>query len=103
MVGIPVVGLGIVLFVVLVVVDGNHGIIEDVGEGRVPLLEQAVVVALLELAGFPKAACSSFSGHVVTCLYLVATFCRTRHGPCASKRSVFSDRGPISPRAGYAG
>ena len=39
--------------------------------------------ALLELAGLPEAPCSSFSGHVVTCPYLVETFCRTPALPCA--------------------
>lgn len=71
MVGVPVVGLGVVIFVVIIVVDRDHGVVEDVGEGCVALFEEAVVVALFELAGLPKAAGSSFSGHVVTCLYLV--------------------------------
>ena len=55
----------------LVVVIVRFLVVPDVREGARAFPEEPVVVPLLELARFTEAACSSFSGHVVTCLEVV--------------------------------
>ena len=72
-VGVPVV-LVVVELVVEVVVIVEFVVVarlRDVRERAGALPEQPVVVSLLELARFTEPACSSFSGHVVTCLGVV--------------------------------
>jgi hypothetical protein len=65
LVGIP--GLGLTTVFVLDEVDGPGFVLVDVGKCLAAIAEEAVVVPLLELPRFTKAASPSFSGHV-TCL-----------------------------------
>jgi hypothetical protein len=46
-------------------------LLAEIREGSGTFPEQPVIEPLLELTRFPEAACSSFSGHVVTCLEVV--------------------------------
>src|SRR5215831_7183687 len=86
---VPVLFLVVVPVVLeLVVVFFDQFVVGHVGEGARTFPEQPVVVPLLELARFTKAARSSFSGHVVTCLGVVPPLCRVgpRQAALSAKR-----------------
>jgi len=64
----------------LVVVFGFLGVRIYVGEGARAFAKEPVVIALLEAARLTKSSRTSFSGHVVTCLEVVAPLCRAARG-----------------------
>ena len=80
----------------IVVVEVVGALAVDVGQRAGALPEQPVVEALLELARFTEPARSSFSGHVVTCLGVVAT----HYAACApgERRRALGRFRPISAR-----
>ncbi len=69
------------LIVEVVVVVASRRRFAQIREGAGAFPEQPIVVPLLELARLTEAACSSFSGHVVTCLEVVTPIM-----PCPARR-----------------
>src|SRR4029079_4654296 len=81
---VPVVLFFVVQLVVELVVQLVVAVrvLAQIREGAGAFPEQPIVVPLLELARLTEASCSSFSGHVVTCLEVVTPImpCLTRPG-----------------------